>query len=235
MKILCYDTETAGLPLFREPSEHPDQPHIVQLGAALVDAETREVEERVNLISRPDGWTIPDEVAAIHGITTERAMDEGVPEADLVDELVSLWKRCGMRLGYNEPFDARIVRIALMRFLPDAVFETDTSAEPLADAWKAGKARCAAVMATPICKMPPTERMLAAGRHHHKTPKLSEAYELLLGSPMENAHDAMADVDACLAVYWHLLDLQTEAEVPKTRTAKQPAAVATGDLPPFMI
>lgn len=34
---LFYDTETTGLPL----SEHPDQPHIVQLAAILVDLDTR--------------------------------------------------------------------------------------------------------------------------------------------------------------------------------------------------
>ena len=38
MKLaIFYDTETTGIPLFSEPSEHPGQPHIVQLAACLVD------------------------------------------------------------------------------------------------------------------------------------------------------------------------------------------------------
>lgn len=61
--ILFYDTETSGLPLFHEPSEHPDQPHIVQLGACLVDPDTRRVISTIDLIVRPDGWEIPAEVA----------------------------------------------------------------------------------------------------------------------------------------------------------------------------
>ena len=77
---LVYDTETTGLPLFREPSESPAQPHLVQLGASLVDLDTRSVLSSIDVIVKPDGWTIPDEVAAIHGITNEKAMDLCIPE-----------------------------------------------------------------------------------------------------------------------------------------------------------
>lgn len=38
---LFYDCETQGIPLFKEPSEHPEQPHIVQVAACLVDVDTR--------------------------------------------------------------------------------------------------------------------------------------------------------------------------------------------------
>ncbi|HEY8351659.1 MAG TPA: hypothetical protein VIK87_03855, partial [Sphingomonadales bacterium] len=63
MRILFYDTETTGLPLFSEPSSDPRQPHIVQAAAVLVDAGTRKAISSINLISRPDGWEIPEEVA----------------------------------------------------------------------------------------------------------------------------------------------------------------------------
>lgn len=42
-RVVFFDTETSSLPLFKLPSEHPDQPHIVQLGACLVDIDTRKV------------------------------------------------------------------------------------------------------------------------------------------------------------------------------------------------
>ena len=38
---LFYDTETTGLPLYDQPSDDPRQPHIVQLGAILVDLDAR--------------------------------------------------------------------------------------------------------------------------------------------------------------------------------------------------
>ena len=88
---LFYDTETTGLPLFKEPSEHPDQPHIVQLAACLVDLVTRDIISSMDVIVRPDGWTIPDDVAAIHVINTARATAEGVPEAEAVSMFMGMW------------------------------------------------------------------------------------------------------------------------------------------------
>lgn len=194
---IFYDTETTGLPLFKEPSEHPDQPHIVQLAACLVDLETRELLNSLDVIIRPDGWVIPDDIAKIHGITTERALDEGVPEATAVAEFMSMWGGY-LRIAHNEQFDARILRIALMRF----------ESEGAPDVWKAGKAECTAKLATPIVKAPATEKMKAAGRFHHKTANLGEAYRHFMGCDFENAHSAMADVRACMEVYFAIKGAQ---------------------------
>ncbi len=188
---LFYDTETTGLPDFKAPSESAHQPHIVQLAALLVDMDTRETIQSMDVICRPDGWTIPDEVAAVHGITTEHAAEVGIPEHLAVSMFMELWVGRA-RVAHNESFDARIVRIALMRF----------QSEDAADIWKSGPAECTARLATPICALPPTEKMKAAGRFHHKTPNLGEAYRHFTGKELENAHSAMADVMACRDVYF---------------------------------
>lgn len=197
--ILFYDTETTGLPLFSEPSEDPRQPHIVQLAAKLVDSDTRKTIASIDLIARPDGWTIPDDVADIHGITTQHALAVGVPERLIVEALLHLYECKGgqpvTRCGHNESFDARMVRIAMMRF---------GLAGP--DEWKVGASWCTALMSTPIMKLPPTERMVATGRKGPKMPKLSEAYKFFTGKELENAHSALADVDACAAVHWAIQD-----------------------------
>jgi DNA polymerase-3 subunit epsilon len=204
---MFYDFETNGLPLFNEPSEDPRQPHIVQVCACLVDAETREMIRGVDAIIRPDGWVIPDEVAKLHGITTERALAEGQDERGIVDWLHEVWQQADLRVAHNESFDARIMRIALKRFHGDEA----------ADAWKAGKSACTARLSTPILKLAPTDKMLAAGRRHHKTANLSEAYEFFIGKPFENAHTADADVGACMAVYWAIQDGQCEALRPSSK------------------
>ena len=220
--FIAYDTETTGLPLFDQPSEDPRQPHIVQLAARLVCAETREVKRSLESIILPDGWEIPDEVAKIHGITTERAIFEGHPEADVVGQFMAMWVLADFRLAHNEGFDARILRIALKRFQGDEA----------ADRWKAGKAQCTARLSTPIIKLPPTEKMLAVGRKHPKTPNMTEAFEFFTGQKMEGAHTAGADVDACLAVWWAIQDGKantgpTPMTTPAPKAAPLPVAPLT--------
>lgn len=192
---LAYDTETTGLPLWNDPSDDPRQPHIVQLAAALVDLDTRRTIASMDVIVKPDGWTIPDEVVALHGITTEHARRVGIDESLAVDMLLGLWEG-RTRIAHDESFDARIVRIALKRYGYDSTME----------AWKAAKVECTQALATPILKLPPTGKMRAAGRHHQKSANLGEAYEHFTGRPLENAHTAMADVQACIAVYFAIQD-----------------------------
>lgn len=193
---IFYDFETSGLPLFREPSDDPRQPHIVQAAAALVDLDTWKTIQSINLIARPDGWEIPDDVAEIHGITTEYALEVGVNEETIAYALLDLWGwptyEPRLRIAHNETFDARIMRIALKRLQFHSIDLVR---------WREGPAECTAQMATPIMQMAPTEKMKAAGFNHSKKPKLTEAYEYFTGSKLENAHSAMADVEGCIAVY----------------------------------
>lgn len=194
---LFYDTETTGLPDFKAPSESAHQPHIVQLAALLVDMDTRETIQSMDVIIRPDGWTIPDDVAAVHGITTEHAAEVGIPENLAVSMFMELWVG-RPRIAHNEQFDARILRIALMRH----------QSEDAADIWKSGPAECTARMATPICQIPPTAKMVRAGFNKFKTPNLGEAYRHFTGNELVNAHSAMADVLACRDVYFAIKGAQ---------------------------
>jgi len=191
MKALFYDAETTGLPEFSLPSDDPCQPHIVQLAAALVDLDTRAVEARMDVIVRPEGWDITPDNTAIHGISHTHAVEHGIPESDAVFQLVELWQQANKRIAHNESFDARILRIALFRH---------PHADP--DLWKGGSAECTMKMASPIMKMAPTARMQEYGRSGNKPPKLTEAYRHFLGTDMANAHNAAADVEGCMAVYF---------------------------------
>lgn len=192
MRALFYDTETSGLPLFHEPSEDPRQPHIVQLAALVVDLDTRKVIHAIELIVRPNGWRIPAEVSAIHGITHEHARDVGIYEADAVLIFRALHAECDVRIGHNESFDARILRIAHKRYYSDAEVH----------AWGGSPAQCTQQLATPILKLPPTDKMRAAGRNHYKSANLREAYQFFMGKPLEDAHSAMADARACMDVWF---------------------------------
>lgn len=182
---LFYDFETTGLPDFSAPSQAQHQPHIVQACAVLVDIDTRRRISGIDLIAKPDGWMIPNDVSEIHGITLEHATGVGVPEKLIVETVFSLWRLADVRIGHNESFDARIMRIALKRLMDDAA----------ADEWKAGESECTMRLSHQLCALP-----------GNKFPKLSEAHKILVGTPLENAHNAVADVDGCMAVYWAIRD-----------------------------
>lgn len=197
--ILLYDSETSGLPLWNEPSEDPRQPRIIQLCAELVDDDTREVYAGLHTLIKPDGWTVPDEITELTGITTEKCEAVGMPIAEALRAFLEMWKCCSLRAGHNESFDMRMVRIEIKRdvkFFPE-----------LADEWKAGQAYCTQAKATPILKLPPTEKMIKAGRKHFKSANLSEAYQFFTGKPLEGAHNSTVDVMALKAVYWGIKDM----------------------------
>lgn len=201
---LFYDVETTGLPLFSEPSEDPRQPHVVQMGALLVDMATREILDEIDEIILPEGWDISDEVSKIHGITTQFALEVGRPAKDVFNRFLAMWgaNTRVVRVGFNEPFDARLVRIAMFRHYDEAA----------AEAWKAGIAHDVMKVVTPICKLPPTEKMVAARRgNQFKQPKLTEAYEHLFGEPLTGAHSALVDACATMRIHFHMEDLQQPA------------------------
>lgn len=194
--ILIYDTETTGLPLFKEPSDHPGQPYITQLAAELCVEETGEVLGSMNVLIDPRGiWTIPEDVALLTGITTEKAARFGVGPRTALEIFLQLWHEADVRVAHNESFDMRMIRIAMMR---------DENYKAHADDWKAGSAFCTCVNSTAIVNLPPTEKMKASGKHTPKPPKLTEAYEFFFGKTLDGAHNAMIDVQGCKEVYYAL-------------------------------
>lgn len=199
---LFYDNETSGLPLWGQPSEHPEQPHIVQIAALLVDLDTCRTVAGIDLIVKPDGWRISEETTAIHGITNEYAEAVGVPEEVAINALLSLWQG-RPRVAHSESFDARIVRIALKRFGQDE----------LADQWKDSVAICTGQMSREFCKLP-----------KNKMPKLAEAYMHFFGVELRCAHSAMADASACRDIFFAM---RSKAPQPIREQATQAESAGT--------
>lgn len=207
--LLAFDTETTGLPVWSLPSEAAEQPHIVQL-AAVLRSHNREEEPHkvINYIIKPDGWIIPPEITAIHGITTERAMDEGVPLNDVLDEFFSMFTGMGLverLIGFGLNFDKRMIRIAEKRRYGG---DTADDLMPIGHAMTRLTEIELSSKMTKHCNLAPTDKMMASGRKTSKTPKLSEAFEHCYpGKNLDGEmHDALTDVKATMAVYWWLHD-----------------------------
>lgn len=202
--ILFFDTETTGIPIWSEPSEHPGQPRITQLAAELFNEETGEVLGAVNFLIKPDDWKIPQDLQDLTGITMDKANKFGVPMEYAMRSFISLWEASDVRCAHNEPFDARMVRIELMRdhLYGNMVIGAPHMAMPFPDHWKKGPAYCTQGNSTKICNLPPTAKMIAAKRNTPKSPNLGEAYEFFTGKKLEGAHNAQVDIMACKDVYF---------------------------------
>jgi DNA polymerase III epsilon subunit-like protein len=201
MHLLCYDTETTGLPDWNRPSLDPKQPHLVQLALIMCD-ETGAIQEQYSVIVKPEGWTISPEVTAIHGISHERALTEGVPEIDAATMYLLALARADLRVAHNEIFDRRIMRIAMLRAgIKREVIELLESRP----------AHCTCEQAKPIMKMPPTNKMAAKGMTQFKPPKLTEAIQFFFKEELAGAHDAMVDAHACMRLWVHLQSLKAAA------------------------
>ena len=188
---LVFDTETTGLPDFKARSDDPSQPHLVQLAILGIGDDGQE-EEASCVIIKPDGWIISPEVAAIHGITQERAMDEGIPEKAAVSLFVLSQAMSTIRIAHNESFDRRIMRIAMTR----AGYARD-----FIEAVEGRPVYCTCNSAKSVVNLPPTEKMVAAGFKGPKSPSLSECIQFFFGEALEGAHDAMVDARACAKIY----------------------------------
>lgn len=201
MKNLFFDTESTGLVQFKLPSSDPSQPRIISLAAELCDDDTGRVLGAMNVLIKPDGWTVPAEVTELTGITTEMCEEYGVPISVALHLFLQLWNVCDHRIGHNESFDMRMIRIELMRNPTySTMLDTVNGTQTFADFWKAGPAFCTQGKSTKLVNgaRPDGEKK--------KTATLAEAYKFFTGMDLVNAHSAQADMLACKAVYYGLKD-----------------------------
>lgn len=184
--LLFFDTETTGI---------KGKPWLVQLAAILTEKDGT-LRGSCNLIVKPEGYTIPEEAANIHGITTEIAERSGVP----LSVAIAVFNNFAIRLitpdsqviAHNKNFDLRIIKYCYERGgWPSRIEGVRTF--------------CTMDAMTRYCKLPPTEAMVRKNVPGYKSPRLSEAYLHAFDKPLENAHDALYDVQACKDLYFWIL------------------------------
>lgn len=180
-----YDTETTGLIDFKQDLMHPDQPRLVQLASVVAAADGTVVDEFCVII-QPDGWVIPDEAAAIHGITQERAIAEGIPVLEALMRFDAHKKLCGARVAHNLSYDKKI--IAREYHLAEMAHDSEGITS-----------HCTMVSGTSVCKIPSPN-----GRGGYKWPKLTELHQHLFGTGFEGAHDALNDLRATMRCFFEM-------------------------------
>ena len=185
--ILFFDTETTGIPdkSAKWDADYMGYPHVVQIAWIYKG-------EKFNYIIRPEGWEIPEEATAVHGITTEYALEHGAPFAAVIDKFISDCREAGLICGYNIHFDTSIVKANILRELGRAYYD----AENVEDALFKGKR-----IDTMRSSMKWVDARNTWGRL--KFPNLGELYARCFPGETFPAHDALEDTQAvarCLPV-----------------------------------
>ena len=182
---LFFDTETTGLPKrWNAPVTDVDNwPRLVQVAWITYDNQGNKLNSR-DLIIRPEGFVIPPEVSRLHGITTLMAKEKGVPLQEAMDEFAEQVDAAELLVGHNISFDECIVGAEFERLR----MMTTLFLKPKC---------CTMRSATNYCKLP--------GKRGFKPPKLMELHQMLFGEGFDDAHNALADVEATARCFWELL------------------------------
>lgn len=192
-RFAVYDTETTGLPDWKEPSDAPQQPHLTDLCCILFSQEG-EVIDSMEALVKPDGWIIPEDVEQLTGLSTDFLTINGIPEIEALAMFGKIHKQADVRVAHNISFDDRIMRIGIKRYFGDAP----------ADRFKEKPVYCTANSTKNIVKCPPTEKMLNSRfKNQFKTPNMQEALSFFFpGELIGQAHRARPDAEACAKVFF---------------------------------
>jgi DNA polymerase III subunit epsilon len=191
---LFFDTETTGLPkrFDADISDVDNWPRMVQLGFVACDDSGKTLESG-DLIIKPEGFTIPEEAARIHGITTERALAEGIPLSDALDKFVDSLDQASVLVAHNMSFDESVIGAELYRLGLSSDIETLKEIEKI----------CTMRSTTDICRIPK-----AGYGRGYKWPTLSQLHWKLFAREFDGAHSAYKDAEACARCFFKLRELQ---------------------------
>jgi DNA polymerase III epsilon subunit-like protein len=181
------DTETSGLPdnWSAPPSDITNWPRLVQIAWVCCDVDGQATASCEYLI-KPRGFTISRRATQLHGITTNRALAEGVDLGPVLIELSAALRSAQTVVGHNLDFDLKVIQAEWIRADMKNAF--------------ARKRKCCTMKAsTDYCRIP--------GPYGFKWPKLDELHRKLLGRGFDGAHGALADTEACMRCFFRLREL----------------------------
>lgn len=188
--ILVLDCETTGLPRdYQAPVTDLDNwPRTVQIAWATFE-NNGQVIENYSFIIRPDGFVIPPEATAKHGITQEMAIHRGASLESVLLMLETCLKHADFVVAHNIDFDSAVLGSEFLRIENFNPFD--------------GKRL--------ICTMKESTEYCALGNGRngqYKWPKLSELFATLFpGDEILKEHDAGNDVATCARCFFKLVEL----------------------------
>jgi DNA polymerase III subunit alpha len=189
--FLFVDVETNGLPKKRNKhySEVDIWPRIVQMSWGIYNM-LGEIVKFEDHIIKPIDFIIDAKSESIHGISQQKALDEGTELKGVLDLFQTDLKIKNLKyiICHNIKFDINVIKSELCR---------------LGEKMKKGKTELLCTMLATInfCKLE-TKYTYS----DYKYPKLEELYQILFNKKMEKAHDSKYDVINLAECYFKLMN-----------------------------
>lgn len=141
------------------------------------------LEEFDSHIIFPEGYSIPRDMMALHGISTELALEKGEELVLILELFNALVNEASVVVAHNMNFDEKIIGAEYIRCGQQPPLDSKPKI-------------CTMERATNYCKIP--------GRYGYRWPKLSDLYYKLFQESFDNAHNAAADIAATARCFWEL-------------------------------
>lgn len=188
-KLYLYmDCETTGLLKYGNDVPDDEQPYIAALAATLASPDEGVIDE-LDVLIKPDGWIMEHDAGAVNGLSMTVLEAAGIHITEALERFNALKAQATARVGFGIHFDKRMLAIEATRH----DIRHDSSGLETIDLMHVCK---------PICALPPTAKMKGG----FKPPKLTEAYEIIMGRPLDRAHSALADTRACMEIHFKLME-----------------------------
>lgn len=187
--FLIFDTETTGFPKDKSAplTDFDNWPRMVQIAWQLHD-EMGQLIDAQNHIVYPDGFDIPFGAEKVHGISTQKAKEEGKPLTEVLEKFNQAISQASYLVGHNIAFDIPVVGCEYLRM----EMKSEVTEKPTLDTQ---------LSSTEYCAIP-------GGRGGgYKWPKLFELHQKLFNENFDEAHNATADVVATTRCFFELVRL----------------------------
>ena len=194
MKYLIFDTETNGLPKYKEmhstnPHWYKEWPHIVQISWLLFDSERNKIINVTDYVAKlPQGVDIPESASNIHGITKEMSEEKGTDIQKIMYEFNIMLKHTDVIVGHNIEFDLKMIR---------ALFLKNGAIDPFV-LNKHIDVYCTMKKGIDICKI---EAVSKYGKRYYKWPKLIELHKKLFNTEPNDLHNSLTDIYVTLRCF----------------------------------
>ena len=203
--LLIFDVETSGL----LPKDYKignafgnlDRfPYILQLSYLLYDLERSMVIKTYNeYIRKPVDLIVSQEITDLTGISEDLLLEKGIPMEEALEAFKQAYLHAHQMIAHNFEFDSTMIRIEIER---NRQYTIPQNYQILSNIFNPSFRNgiifeCTMKMTVDFCNL---ERTNSRGVYK-KLPRLSELYQILFDTTLENLHNSMVDVFACLRCY----------------------------------